>query len=184
MRMLSSEMLEGGRPGHVFMLLGRSLGVNGALPVGGGAFGFYKGLVGDRNQLFVDLCSWRFQPSDLVESQRAVPESYRLKLLLNGAGRAALGAPERASLPGRSLGTAFELSGAELPSPPTHRWNLEQFPVKLQPWSGNPQPCKELKSILIPLEEGTAIAWGPQPHHTHCPSTLQGKSPDLPHAPA
>lgn len=31
--------------------------------------GIHKGLVGDRVQLFVDFCSFRFQRSDLVESQ-------------------------------------------------------------------------------------------------------------------
>lgn len=58
-RMLSRQMLEGGRPGCVSMLHGMAWGANTALPTGGGSVGIYKGLVWDRIQLFVGICSLR-----------------------------------------------------------------------------------------------------------------------------
>lgn len=114
-----------------------------------GFVGISKGLVEDGIQPFVDLCSLRFQPSNLVKSQRAVPDRSRLKLLLNGAGMSCSWG-SRASKH-RPWGVAAQQ--CELPSSPTclskaadETWS--RFQPNCSPGVGIPSPSRRINPLL------------------------------------
>lgn len=83
-RKLSSEMLEGGRPGCVFVLSGAAWGADAALPVNGEFCWHLQGVGGGQDSA---LRGPFLQPSDLAESGRATLDRWVLKRLINSAGK-------------------------------------------------------------------------------------------------